>query len=69
MKLRDLKEWVNNLPEAFLDYNVVNGEEGELDEEHYYRVDKPIVAFGVDEDTGEILILNQPEKEFTKEDL
>jgi hypothetical protein len=44
MKLRDLKEWVNNLPESFLDYSLVNGEEGELDEKHYYRVDKPIVA-------------------------
>lgn len=69
IKLRDLKEWVNKLPESFLDYSVVNGEEAKIDEDYYYRVDRPIVALGVDEDTGEILILNQLEKEITKDDL
>lgn len=58
--LRELKHWVNQLPEKFLDYPVVNGEEGKVDEQYTYRVDKPIIGLDVDEDTKEVLILTNP---------
>lgn len=58
MKLREIKEWIDNLPESFLEFEVVNGEEGNINEEYHYRIDKPIVSLGVDEDTKEILFLN-----------
>jgi hypothetical protein len=28
MKLKELKDWLNSLPEEFDDYSCVNGEEG-----------------------------------------
>lgn len=58
MKLREIKEWIDNLPESFLEFEVVNGEEANINEEYHYRIDKPIVSLGVDEDTKEILFLN-----------
>jgi len=30
MKLRDVKNWIKSLPEKFLEFDVVNGEVGEL---------------------------------------
>jgi len=64
MKLRELKEWVNKLPNKFLEYEVVNAEKGELtnDGEYTYRLDKPITTLDVDEDSKEILILNNEAK-------
>lgn len=58
MTLRELKNWIDNLPEEFADYTVVNGETGELDGEYFYRVDKPVTALTVDEENNEIVILN-----------
>jgi|688.fasta_scaffold473587_5 hypothetical protein len=68
IKLKDLKEWVNSLPEEFLEYDVVQGEEGKIDEEFYYRIDKPITSLNVDEETKEILILIEG-KDLKPEDL
>jgi hypothetical protein len=60
MKLKELKDWVNQLPEEFLEFDVCNAENGELtdDGEYTYRLDKPVVSLDVDEDNEEILILN-----------
>ena len=60
MKLGDLKNWVNQLPEEYLDYDVCNAENGELtdDGEYTYRLDKPVVSLDVDEENKEVLILN-----------
>ena len=60
MKLRELKKWVNQLPDEFEDFDVCNAENGELTEdgEYTYRLDKPVVSLDVDEDQKEILILN-----------
>lgn len=50
MKLKDLKEWVNSLPEAFLEYDVMNSEEGKLE-----TPDRAQVLAGITEadDNGE----------------
>ena len=59
MKLIDLKMWIDSLPKEFLEYEVVNGEEGKLNDEYFYRIDKPVVSCMVDEETKEIVICNQ----------
>jgi hypothetical protein len=68
MKLIELKEFINNLPEEMDDFTVVNGEYGILvqdgEENLVYRVDKPVLMITVDEDDNEVLLLHQ-----TKEDL
>ena len=58
MKLKDIKEWIDKLPKEFMEYDVVNAEEGIIDEEYHYRIDKPIISLGVDEDTKEIMFSN-----------
>jgi len=63
MKLQDLKEWVNQLPEEFLEFEVVNAEEGQLtesEEDYWYRLDRPIVSCDVDEESKEVLLLSDP---------
>ena len=58
MLLKELKTWINNLPEKFDEYSVVNGEYGELDGEFFYRLDKPVTVLTVDEEHKEIIVLN-----------
>jgi hypothetical protein len=59
MKLNELKEWLNSLPEEFGEYPCVNGEETKIDEVYHYRVDKPIIAGYVDEETKEVVLCHQ----------
>lgn len=62
MKLREIKEWIESLPEGFLEFEVMNSEEGSLMNEYSYRLDKPLIELNVDEDTQEILFLNKETK-------
>jgi hypothetical protein len=57
MKLKEIKEWVNSLPEEFIDYNVVCSENGilDLDKNYSYRLDKSFIQLDVDEENKEIL--------------
>jgi hypothetical protein len=61
MTLKELKNWINSLPEEFNEHTVVNGEVGMLNDEHMYRVDKPITTCMVDEETKEIVLMNDTE--------
>lgn len=61
--MKPLIDRINNLPPEFLEFEVCNGELGKLDEEYTYRIDKPIISLTVDEETKEILFLNQLENE------
>lgn len=66
MKLKELKNWIDTLPEEFLEFSVVTAEEGPIaddEDEYYYRLDKPIVALNVDENSEEVLIVNFKTKE------
>jgi len=63
MKFSELKEWVNKVPDDFLDYIVVNGEFGHLDDKRLYRVGNPITTLFADKETKEIYILNDIDKE------
>lgn len=59
MTLKELKDWVNSLPEQFSEYEVCNAEFFQNEEEDYmYRLDKPVTMLSVSEETQEILILN-----------
>jgi len=61
IKLKEVRDWIDTLPKEFLEFDVVNAEEGILTEdgEYTYRMDKPVVSLNVDVDNQEILILNQ----------
>jgi hypothetical protein len=61
MTLKELKRFVNRLPDSFDHYQVENAEYmGGNRERVKYRLDKPIVAIYVREETEEILMMNKP---------
>ena len=63
IKLKELRNWVNQLPLEFDEFDVVNAEFGEFSEGDFvYRLDKPVVTLVINEETEEILILNTPVK-------
>jgi hypothetical protein len=62
MTLKELKDWINLLPEEFNEHTVVNGEVGMLDGEYMYRIDKPITTLTVDEENKEVVILNDSQE-------
>lgn len=69
MTLNELKNFVNRLPEEMGEWSVVNGEVGYLDPEDdnsmVYRVDKPIIALFVDENSREICLFHQTQEDVT----
>jgi hypothetical protein len=65
MTLGELKEFVNRLPDTFNDYEVENAEyTGNNGDDVMYRLDKPVVAIYVREDTKELLIMNAPIEQY-----
>lgn len=64
MKLKEIKNWIESLPEEFLEFEVVNVENGDLTEdgEYTYRLDKPVTGLDVDVDNKEILVMNDNSK-------
>ena len=65
MTLGELKEFVNRLPDTFNDYEVENAEyTGSNGDDVMYRLDKPVVAIYVREDTKEILLMNSPMEQY-----
>ena len=69
MTLQELKDWINSLPEEFSEYSVVNGEEGKVDDQYWYRLDKPVVTLMANEEGKEIIILNEYDGKLTDEEL
>ena len=65
--IKELKSFLNSLPEHMDEFEMVNGEVSELTETGYYaRVDKPIIHLEIDEETGELLLLHQSQEEVDK---
>jgi hypothetical protein len=62
MTLKELKNWLDKLPEEFMDFSVVNGEVGMLEGQYMYRLDKPVTTLTVDEENKEIVILNDSQE-------
>lgn len=69
MILKELKDWINTLPEEFMEFDVVCGEEGQLDEQYFYRLDKPIVSLVVDKESNEFVLLSDKNEPFTDEEI
>jgi hypothetical protein len=69
MILQELKDWVNGLPEEFMEFNVVNGEEGKLDDQYFYRLDKPVISLLVDEESKEFVLLSPKEEPFNEDEI
>lgn len=69
MILQELKDWVNTLPEEFMEFNVVNGEEGQLDDQYFYRLDKPVISLLVDEESKEFVLLSPKEEPFNDDEI
>jgi hypothetical protein len=69
MNLGELKTWLNTLPEEFDKFEIVNGDFGVLNDQYHYRVDKPILACTVDDQTKEIIFMHQTDKELTEDDI
>lgn len=63
--IRELKTFLNSLPEKFDDFGMVNGEVAGIDE-FYVRIDKPIIHLEIDEESGEFLLLHQSEAELNE---
>lgn len=61
MTIAELKEFINRLPDTMGNYTVENAEyTGSNGDDVMYRLDKPVVAIYVREDTGELLLMNVP---------
>lgn len=69
MKLKEMKAWLEKLPQEMDDYEIVLGELGQIDSEYWYRKDDQIAAMDVDTESKEILIMRMSDKELTKEEL
>ena len=70
MTVKELKEFIKQIPEEFDEYEMVNGEVGYLDptDENSlsYRVDKPIIALYVDEEAKEVCFFHQTREDVSK---
>jgi len=70
MTLKELKEFINRLPDTMNDYEVENAEYMESNsarsdsEDVKYRLDKPVIAIYVREDTKELLLMNAPMEQY-----
>ena len=65
MTLKELKGFINRLPDTLDDYKVENAEYIESKgDDVKYRLDKPVVAIYVKEDTKELLIMNAPMEQY-----
>jgi hypothetical protein len=67
MTLAELRNFLTKIPNDMDDYEVVNGEVGYLDikdeDSMVYRVDKPIIALYVDEQSKEICFFHQTQED------
>jgi hypothetical protein len=69
MKLLEIKTWVNSLPEEFMDFEVMNAEEGDFeDKSHtYYRLNKPIEVLVVMREDKEVLFMNTKPRNYKQD--
>jgi hypothetical protein len=65
LKLKELKDWIDSLPDEFLEYEMVSSKETVFDDYtgdgggYTSRKDTPIIKLNVDEDTKEILLFTK----------
>jgi hypothetical protein len=62
--IKELKEYLGNLPEEFDEFVMVNGEVSPLiDGEYYVRVDKSVIQLHIDEENKEFVLSHQTQEE------
>ena len=62
--IKELKMFLDRLPEHMDEFEMVNGEVTELPESGFYaRVDKPIIHLEIDEENNEFLLLHQTQED------
>jgi hypothetical protein len=66
MKLRELIDFLNQIPGELADFDVDIAELIESDESGV-KLDKPVVAVYVREDTKEVLLMNAPMEQYENE--
>ena len=67
LTIGELKSFIEQLPDKFDNYTVINGEFGAAKSgEDYFRIEKPVISIVVDEDTEDLCILHQAESEITE---
>lgn len=69
MKLKEMKAWLEKLPQEMDEYEIVLGELGQIDSEYWYRKDDQIAAMDVDTESKEILIMRMSNESLSKEDI
>jgi hypothetical protein len=69
MILQELKDWINTLPEEFMEFHIVNGEEGQLDGKYFYRLDKPVGSLVIDKESKEFILLSPKEELFNNDEI
>jgi hypothetical protein len=62
MKLKELKDWMNGLPEECDEYEVILAQIGKIDEEYWFREDEPVIALNIDKENSEVLIMRGSEQ-------
>jgi len=68
MKLTELKTWIESLPQELQEsLDVVVAKEAQLDEDHIYRLDMPIIELAVDEDSQEALVYIKNDRDVSEE--
>jgi hypothetical protein len=67
MTLKELRDFLDKVPTEMDEFMVVNGEVGYLDpnddDSMVYRVDNPIIALYVDENTKEVCMFHQTQED------
>ena len=70
MTLGELKTYIAKLPKEMDEFSIVNGEVGYLEPDNeeslVYRVDKPIIALYVDQNSEEICFFHQTQEDVNK---
>ena len=64
MRLAEVKEYINSIPEEMDDFNVVNGEFGlATDGNTFIMTNNEVMTIYVDEKNGEVQFLHQTDKD------
>lgn len=58
MKIKELKEWIDSLPDEFNEFELVYREYGDFPDDKYYAKDIPINGAIIDEETHELSFMN-----------
>ena len=70
MKLKELKEWLNKLPEDVQEFDIVLAQIGQTeDKQYWYRKDDPVYALDIDKNSGEVLIMRYSKEVITKAEI